>query len=326
MKKSKSNWEYPHCNLCNYKKFDILLRDASSWMSKGKFRIARCRKCGLAYVFPRPKQKDIHKYYEPESYWGFDLTKLTLKDAVKKRDEAYGVLYEEIFNKDERGSILDVGAGTGLFLTKFKEKGWKIRGVELSEEACQYAKKNNQIDLEKGDLLNQAYPNKSFDVVTLNGCLEHLYKPKETLAFINKLLRKGGLVVITVPNFDSIGRRLFGKEWYALQPPTHLYHFTPKTLSSMLKDTGFKINIVNHSYWQHNYHIIFESIRMLLSPKFKKLPEGGLKDKKALVKKSQPTVQLEIGKIMAKLTANLIALFGPILKKGEVITIYAEKD
>ncbi len=82
----------------------------------------------------------------------------------------------------------------------------------------------------------------------------------------------------------------------------------------MLKDTGFKINIVNHSYWQHNYHIIFESIRMLLSPKFKKLSEGGLKDKKALVKKSEPTVQLAIGKIMAKLTANLIALFGPILK------------
>lgn len=325
MKKSKSNWEYPHCNLCNHKKFDILLRDASSWMSKGKFRIVRCRKCGLAYVSPRPKRKDIHRYYEPESYWGFDLTSLRQKEALKKRDKAYGILYDQIFKKVKRGSILDAGAGTGLFLTKFKEKGWKIRGVELSEEACKYARKVNKTKLENGDLLEQSYPIDSFDVVTLNGCLEHLYKPKETLAFINKLLRKGGLVVITVPNFDSIGRRLFGKEWYALQPPTHLYHFTPKTLSSMLKDTGFKINIVNHSYWQHNYHIIFESIRMLLSPKFKKLPEGGLKDKSLLKKKSMPSIKLETGKIFANITASIIAASGSAIRKGEVITVYAEK-
>lgn len=326
MKRNKLVREYPPCNLCGQKEYEVLLTGATSWMSKGRFRLVKCRHCRLVYVSPRPKQKDIHKYYEPESYWGFDLTKSELRAANKKRDEAYKGLYEEIFKQVKRGSVLDVGAGTGLFLTKFKDKGWTVRGVELSEEACRYASKAHQIVLDKGDLLDQIYPKKSFDVVTINGCLEHLYKPKETLELIFSLLREKGLLVITVPNFGSIGRRFFGKEWYALQPPTHLYHFTPETLTEMLKKIGFKEINISHSYWQQNYHIVFESIRMLFSPKFKKLPGGRLKDRKAFERKSKTTVGWELGKVLAKITANLVAITGTLLKKGEVLTVYAEKS
>jgi len=93
----------------------------------------------------------------------------------------------------------------------------------------------------------------------------------------------------------------------------------------MLLKTGFKHIKVKHSCWRQNYYIIFESIRMLFSPKFKKSPSGGLTDKLAPKRKSKPSFLLESGKVFAKLFATTVALAEPSLQKGEVIIVYAAK-
>jgi len=324
MKENKDDgWESPQCNLCGSKRYAIVWDNTESWLSKGVFRIVKCRKCDLVYLSPRPTKNLIGKYYKPDSYWGIDLKRGNIGEELERRDEAYDFLYKDIFKRKKAGSILDVGAGTGLFLTKFKERGWEIEGVELSSQACKFAKRNYDIDLRYGDLLAQNIPANYFDVVTLNGCLEHLHKPKETLVKINKVIKYEGLLVITVPNFDSIGRILFGKDWYALQPPTHLYHFTPRTLINILELSGFKTKTLKYNYWKHNYSILFESIRLLFSPKFKISKEGFTN--KNLSKKSKRTFYLESMKLFTKVIVFIISALEPVLKKGEVITVYAEK-
>ena len=325
MKRIKVKWEYPACNLCGSGTNEVVWDKVTSWMNRGVFRIVSCSECGLTYLSPRPAASLIKKYYQPESYWGRNILKFAGSESSQSREGAYEFLYKDIFEMRKNGSILDIGAGTGLFLKRFKEKDWKIEGVELSKEACKFAKKMFGIDLKSGDFLDQNFAKRSFNLVTLNSSLEHLYRPKETLAKIWDVLTKRGLLVITVPNIDSFGARIFGKEWYALQPPTHLYHFTPKTLSSMLFSTGFKVKSIKHSYWQHNYHIIFESARMLFSPKFKKSSDGGLVDKGTLTRKSKQSLLLVSAKIAVRAAAFLTALLEPIFSKGEVISVYAEK-
>lgn len=323
MKRNKAGWEKPRCNLCGSDKYDVVWDDATSWLSDGTYKIVQCRHCSLTYLSPRPTEKIIGQYYKKESYWGTNIVDVNNKQEKSLRDSAYGMLYKDIFRKAGAGSILDIGAGTGFFLTKFKEKDWEVRGVEISRQACEFARKVHGVKLDRGDFLDKYYPKNYFDVVTLNGCLEHLHKPKETLKKIAKVLKKDGLLLITVPNFDSLGRRIFGKEWYALQPPTHLYHFTPKTIKLMLNDSGFKVRNIKHSYWQHNYYIIFESIRMLFSPKFniERMENSKSNDTK---RKKRP-LYFEGGKALAKVVSTFAALLMPVVKKGEVISVYAEK-
>lgn len=322
----KKGWEVPKCGICGKSGFDIIWDDSISWMSKGVFRIVKCNNCGLVYLSPRPSKSIIDKYYQEESYWGTNISDFSKDIDYERREKAYGIIYKDIFHRLEKGSILDIGSGTGLFLTKFKERGWKVEGIELSKKACEYAKKVYGISLRNGDFLDYKIPRSKYDVVTLNGCLEHLHNPKKTLEKINFVLKKSGILIISVPNFDSLGRRIFGKEWFALQQPTHLYHFSSTTLKKLLVMTGYKNVEIKHSYFRQNYYVIFESIRMFFSPKFIKAFNGGLVDKEAKNTQSKQTFKLVLGKISANIITIIIVLLEQFIKKGEVIVAYGEKN
>lgn len=312
-------WERPLCNNCHNKSYTVIFDDITSWEHRGKFRVVKCKKCGLMFLHPRPTKKYIGKFYPEESYWNSDINP----------DKAFGYIYNLILKEKTKGKILDIGAGNGLLLTKFKKKeGWKVSGVELSKHAVGVAKKRFGITLKKGDFLDYKYPSKYFDVVVLNNVLEHLYKPKETLKKISKVIRDDGVLVIAVPNMESVGLAIFRENWHALQPPRHLYHFSPATLSQMLKDSGFKDIKIYHNYWEHNYYSLFESFRFLTSSRFRKSEAGGLKEGKVeeLIKPSKFSFIKEIGKAVAKIFANTIAFIEPFWEKGEVVTIYAKKS
>lgn len=321
-------WEKPNCNNCDQKTFEVFLKDITIWEYPGKFRIVKCAKCHLKYLSPRPTKDNISAYYESENYWGKNVLdyKNPSEDKGNLREKLYGNIYREILKYNKKGQIFDVGAGTGIFLTIFKDLGWKIDGNELSTDAVNYAKKVYKINLKKGDFNTSCIINKRYDVVTFNSSLEHLYDPKMALNKAFKMLKKDGLLVITVPNIESLGQILLKKNWWPLHPPKHLYHFSPKVLSNMMMDAGFRINKVSHWYFHHGYYGIFESLRYKMSPKFSKNEGGGIleqtkhynKSKKLLVKK-------KLGKIGASVVSYIIPAMGALIRKGETITIYAKK-
>jgi SAM-dependent methyltransferase len=84
-----------------------------------------------------------------------------------------------------------------------------------------------------------SWPEGSFDVIIMSMVLEHLSDPLSILRRVNRLLKPGGRLLLSVPNINGIEARLFGSYAYTLQVPTHLAHFTPKTLSRMLSEAGF---------------------------------------------------------------------------------------
>lgn len=314
--------EFTKCGSCKSSKYNIFLDNLTSWEFEGKFRLVKCSNCGLVYLNPRPKGNFISDYYPKESYWGANIKKgITDRTLKEKREKAYGPLYKEIFKRKDKGNILDIGAGTGLFLTKFSPTlDWKIYGVELSKEASSYARKVYGIKLESADFLGIKYPADYFDVITLNNSLEHLYKPRESLEKAFRCLRSKGLIVITVPNIESLGFKIFNRDWHPLDPPRHLYHFSPNTLAKILRDIGFNIIDINHGYKEHNYYSIFESFRFKFSPRFKNSLA-----KTNNVDKLKVNLIVESGKIFAKVFADLFCFIEPIIGAGEVFTIYATK-
>jgi len=153
------------------------------------------------------------------------------------------------------GRLLDVGCGSGAWLTAMHARGWSAEGVELDRDAVDVARAAG-LDVRHGDLEQQHYPTGSFDAVTLCHVIEHLPGPQSTIAECLRVLSPGGTLVIATPNSASLSHRLYGKDWRGLEPPRHLSMFSMQSLNRVLLNAGFD-RVALHP--QRAHQVIYES-------------------------------------------------------------------
>lgn len=228
---------YVGCNICGLNNTEIFQE------AEPPFKVVKCKNCGLVYTNPQPDRKLIDEHYQEKYY------KEWIEKQMEKRIPMWKKRLKALNKYKKKGRLLDVGSGIGTFLKLARKEGFKVCGTEISEFASKYVKNNLKIDIFRGDLEEAHFPHESFDVVTMWHTLEHLPNPKATLEEIHRILKKGGLLVVAVPNLNNFttqilyllakGKKLMlfsnqAKEW-------HLYHFSCQTLSYILKKTGFEI-------------------------------------------------------------------------------------
>jgi SAM-dependent methyltransferase len=138
------------------------------------------------------------------------------------------------------GKILDIGAGSGSFLASMKALGWDPYGVDISPEAVERAR-GLGAKMFLGEVQNASFPERFFDVITLRAVLEHVHQPVETLRAVHRILKDQGMVYIVVPNIASLNFRLFGRFWYALEAPRHLYAYSPNVMRRLARKTEFEV-------------------------------------------------------------------------------------
>ncbi len=135
--------------------------------------------------------------------------------------------------------ILDVGCGTGKNLEVFSKFG-KVWGLDNSHEAIAFCKKRGFMNVNLGSIEKMPYKKEFFDAVTALDVLEHV-DDSRALKEIKRILNKDGFLVITVPAFEWLWSR-----WDEV-----LYHkrrYTEKSLTRVLKNTGFKIINISYTY------------------------------------------------------------------------------
>jgi hypothetical protein len=86
-----------------------------------------------------------------------------------------------------------------------------------------------------------------FSAITFYHSLEHLPSPRVALREAFRLMHRGGELLVVVPNFDCVERKLFGRNWDWLDVPIHFYHFTKTTLTRIISEAGFSIEAVGFS-------------------------------------------------------------------------------
>lgn len=143
---------------------------------------------------------------------------------------------------EEKGNILDVGAGPGFFLSEASRRGWKVSGIEPAEWACNCAQRELGVDVvQQGDYrLLATFSPETLDVVTAFDVVEHLVDPAEFLVESRRVLRTGGLLVLTTPRFDSLLARCMRRKWYCIFP-AHLHYFSRASLRRLLSEHGFSV-------------------------------------------------------------------------------------
>jgi SAM-dependent methyltransferase len=224
----------PLCRSSSYKSYDKL----NGWT------IVECKQCGFRYTNPRPKIDVLSSFYT-EEYFKDErhFEKFYNKDnTIKQQSDNYTNRVLDIESHvQKRGKLLEIGAARGAFLDKMKKRGWDVRGVEISGDAVKLGKELYRIDIFQGTFA-EFETNEKFDVICMYQTLEHVPDPKFIVEHSYELLNKSGIIIIEVPNIESIENKVSGRlkfERYDL--PRHLNHFSPLVLKKLLESSGFSV-------------------------------------------------------------------------------------
>ncbi|MCX5801430.1 MAG: class I SAM-dependent methyltransferase [Candidatus Eisenbacteria bacterium] len=145
------------------------------------------------------------------------------------------------------GRLLEIGCAGGWLLKAAREAGWKVKGVEISREAAEFARAKLGLDVFCGSLSEAAFPPHSFDVIYMADVLEHIPDPVGFAGELRRIVAPDGHVVVCGPTaLNALWRRLgvlayglFNKTRSIAAAPYHLFEYNPQTITRLFENAGF---------------------------------------------------------------------------------------
>ena len=209
-------------------------------VSQETFDLVYDQQLDMLITTPQPSLENLGKYYESVDYISHTDSKRSLFEkayhfvktiALKNKLNLINSL------QLDKGSILDIGAGTGDFLLVAKNNGWHTIGVEPSEKAKAIAKKKGVSFVEDTSELGDH----SFDVISMWHVLEHVPNLENQIKELKRLLKPSGTLLIAVPNFKSFDAKHYGKFWAAYDVPIHFWHFSKTAIKMLFEKETMKL-------------------------------------------------------------------------------------
>ncbi|OIO46385.1 MAG: hypothetical protein AUJ28_02705 [Parcubacteria group bacterium CG1_02_37_51] len=227
----------------------IIYRNETVFKNYNGLVIAKCQHCGMLKTFSsNNKIKVTPEISEVEHY--------------EENRQDFQNSFEELVNRVKvyikSGSVLEVGASSGNLMRVFQVQGFDVSGIEPNRPAFNVLTKQFGQRAYYGYLKDFIIKNKvQFDLVIYNHVLEHVENPNNELNLIKQVLKKGGLLIVGVPNCDNIVFKVRRKFWESLLPNQHIWHFSTKHLFALLTSNGFRIlNISYNNHKRKDYPLI----------------------------------------------------------------------
>ncbi len=207
---------------------------------KPDFEVWRCAECGFLFIPSRFRQSVDYTRYKSR-----DVSERVAQGDLWIKKQRNLLRYRVIGKTHASGPVLDVGCGFGHFLLTGRELGYAVRGVEMCRENAEFVENRFGIPVWQGDFLD-CPETESFEVITLWDALEHIQNADRVVAKASRLLKDGGLLVVQVPQADSLIARLLGSRWWAMGPD-HANYFSKKTVRLLLEKNGLEVKRIRSS-------------------------------------------------------------------------------
>ena len=245
----------------NFDSNNIFIKVRDHSVSKENFELLLDADLQLLKTSPQPSLENLPKYYESEDYISHTDSKRSLFEKMYQIIKSYSVNKKVgLINQyhSQKGKLLDIGAGTGDFLSIAKKAGWEITGIEPNQKAKSIAIAKNVNFAENLESL----PSQSFDVITMWHVLEHVPDIENQIKTLKRLIKPNGTIIIAVPNYKSFDAKYYGSFWAAYDVPRHLWHFSKTAIEKLFAKEDLKLIKVSP--------MVFDSFYVsLLSEKYK---------------------------------------------------------
>jgi 2-polyprenyl-3-methyl-5-hydroxy-6-metoxy-1,4-benzoquinol methylase len=221
------------------------------WDTADGYRYVACDDCRMVYSTPALSDEQWCDFLEECT----DLQPITQRliqtrlspRSLAEDEERFSQYLWRIGRHMKPGRVLDVGCFTGNFLGVAKRSGYQCTGVEAYREAAEAASAFHGVPVTPGFLAHvcDSLGTAQFDLITMWEALEHVVCPADELRRVHNLLARGGLVALTVPNFDNLHFRVLQDRCFhglgGPGNPGHMNMFTLATLKAMFRKTGFQV-------------------------------------------------------------------------------------
>ena len=220
----------------------------------------QCPQCSAVYQQPMPDPEVIASFY-PDTYSVYhqekqpkqprDAEKAVLKVKYRYHHLQVPTIYRllapivgALFYRDgisyqSNGRALDVGCANGRFMRSLEVIGWHCEGVDFNINAVNTCRSQG-LKVHHGSLESANLDPCSFDLITARHVIEHFPDPNSFIKEASRVLRHGGQLLIMTPNSRALGRKWFGKYWFADEVPRHLVLFSPSNLDMLAARHGLK--------------------------------------------------------------------------------------
>jgi 2-polyprenyl-3-methyl-5-hydroxy-6-metoxy-1,4-benzoquinol methylase len=208
------------CNLCGNEPTRQVTR-------KQGMTVVQCEHCGLVFVNPRLTPQSLTQHYNSGH-----SSRIQYYLDVECADRR---TFSEVLDLAAKfaappGRLLDIGPNIGTCLDLARQRGWTAQGIEINADAAAYCREQRHLDVRTGVLETSTYAPGSFDVVLMGDVIEHLPDPKAVLRIVQRILKPGGVLLISTPDIAGWAARAL-----QIKPEEHLYYFAPKTMRNLLQ-------------------------------------------------------------------------------------------
>lgn len=195
--------------------------------------IKKCQNCNLIQANPLPTLAQVNALYQGDYWKNFSF----YSSQLPAHEEYFRQKVNDIKKIKNHGRLLDVGCAYGSLIKEANKLGFKTKGIDISDYAVKQCKKNdlNAITGVITDIKEKNY----YDIVTAFEVVEHERDPLLTIKTASQLLKSNGLLVVSVPNSNSLSAKIMGKYWFGYRHKEHLFHFTKETLGALFLKAGF---------------------------------------------------------------------------------------
>lgn len=243
------------CPICGH---TVTLFATQSVGGKNIYSVCYCTACKLGKTVPTPDDATLHVLHSTQYYRNGEGDRFVrpfewLVEGMRRWR------IHRLLRFVCKGRALDVGCGSGRFLRALRNSGWEVAGLELNDDTATAARMVHGLAVETS---LDVFTDNSFDLITITHVLEHIRGPHKMLAGCVRLLKVGGVIAVAVPNIDSWQARLTRGNWFHLDLPRHLWHFSDVWLSNALYELGFAQIEVRRLDLAHN---IFGWLQSLLN-------------------------------------------------------------